>query len=217
MPISEKSLERLILYRRVLLNLQDSQLRQVFSHQLSMLLGFSSTQIRRDFMALGYSGSPIHGYDLEALLKSLSEFLDAPVKQGVALVGLGHLGRAIIDYFQGRRPRLEISATFDRDPQQVGRIIHGCHCYHIQDLKKIIQNLKILVAIIAIPADEAQEIADLLVQAGIKGILNYAPITLKVPPDVYVENRDMILAVEKVAYQARWKQSNSTPAGIATF
>ena len=114
--ISEKAIERLILYRRILVGLKTEGKSNLFSHQLSNLTGFTSAQIRRDLMAIGYSGSPVHGYDLDKLIESISDFVDAPQKQYVALVGVGHLGRAILDYFQGRRPKLEIFAAFDKDP-----------------------------------------------------------------------------------------------------
>jgi redox-sensing transcriptional repressor len=204
--VSTKTVERLLIYRRILLNLSAKDASHIFSHHLATLTGFTSAQIRRDLMAIGYFGSPARGYDREQLLSSISAFVDAPDKEGVAIVGLGHLGQAILTYFQGRRPKLEIVAVFDNDPQKINRVIHGCRCYHTNELEGKIQSERITVAIIAVPADEAQMIAERLVASGVRGVLNYAPVKLELPPEIYVDNRDMIMAVEKAAYFARESQ-----------
>lgn len=201
--IPEKALERLILYRRILINQKSENTANLFSHQLANLAGVSSAQLRRDLMSIGYSGSPVRGYDINELIKSISEFVDAPEKQGVALVGVGHLGRAILDYFQGRRPKLEIVMAFDNNPQKVNRVVHGCRCYHTDQMHQLISENTIKVAIISVPVEEAQEVAEKLVHAGITGILNYSPVKLQLSPEIYIENRDMIMAVEKVAYFSR--------------
>ena len=200
---SIKTIERLILYRRSLLTLSNQKINQIFSHQLAKMAGVSSAQVRRDIMSIGYSGSPAHGYDYVALLESLSDMIDAPVKQGVVLVGLGHVGRAILHYFQGRRPKLEITAIFDNDPAKTNRVLHGCHAYAVEKLQKIVKKEKLAAGIIAVPVSAAQEVADEMVRGGIKAILNYAPIKLDLPTGIYIENRDVTGAIEKIAYFAR--------------
>ena len=201
--IPEKTIERLILYRRLLLGLQGNGTNKIFSHQLAAMAGVTSAQLRKDLTPTGYYGSPVHGYDIKELMDSISEIIDAPLMQNVALVGLGHLGRAVLDYFQGRRPKLQIIAAFDTDPIKINRVIHGCRCYHTEELEKVIKKNNINVGILSVPVDEAQEIAERMINAGIRGLLNYAPMRLNLPNDVYVENRDMIMAVEKAAYFAR--------------
>ena len=201
--ISEKTIERLILYRRLLLGMQNNGTNHIFSHQLAVMAGVTSAQLRKDLTPTGYYGSPVHGYDIRQLMDSISEIIDAPQMQNVALVGLGHLGRAVLDYFQGRRPKLQIIAGFDTDPGKINRVIHGCRCYHTDEMEKVISENNITVGILAVPSDDAHEIAERMVNAGIRGLLNYAPVRLKLPGDVYVENRDMIMAVEKAAYFAR--------------
>jgi redox-sensing transcriptional repressor len=200
---SEKTIERLLLYRRILLNANFPPDAFIFSHQLAQLSAVTAAQVRHDLMAIGYFGSPVHGYQIEKLLNSISEFVDGHEIEKVALVGVGHLGRAVLDYARGRRPKLMITAAFDNDPDKIDRVIHGVRCYGMDQLSTIISQEKIIVAILTIPAQSAQEIAEQLVAAGIRGILNYAPINLNLPPNIYVENRDMLLAVEKVAYFAR--------------
>lgn len=198
--ISEKSIERLILYRRVLSHLLEQGRTKIFSHQLSKFTDITSAQIRRDLMVIGYSGSPVHGYDTQELLKSICDYIDIPSGHAVAIFGLGHLGRSIMGYFSTRQPRLKIKAAFDNDPNKVNRVLHGIRCYHTDDLHEVIQHEKILVGILTVPQRIAQQVADKIISAGIKGILNYAPTRLELPHDIYVDNRDMILAVEKVAY-----------------
>jgi redox-sensing transcriptional repressor len=118
-------------------------------------------------------------------------------------VGVGNLGKAILSYFAGRRPNLQIVAAFDNDLYKVNRAIHGCRCYAMEHLYEVAQAQGIRLAIITVPAQAAQDVADALVQAGIRGILNFAPVRLRVPPHMYVEDIDMTVSLEKVAYFAR--------------
>ncbi len=200
---SEKTIGRLSLYRRLLNRLLSEGVRSVYSHELARFAGGTAAQVRRDLMAVGSVGSPTRGYDVRDLIDHIGAFLDAPRPQGVALVGIGNLGRAIMAYFAGRRPRLSIVAAFDSDPSKIDRVIHGCRCYGIDSLAEVIGGNGISVGIITVPAREAQAVADSLVGAGVSGILNFAPVPLRVPPDVYVGDIDMTMSLEKVAYFAR--------------
>jgi redox-sensing transcriptional repressor len=201
--ISERTIGRLSLYRRLLNVLQSEGVRNVFSHQLGNMAGCTAAQVRRDLMAVGYAGSPSLGYDVSRLIESIREFLDSPGGQGVALVGVGNLGKAILAYFAGRRPNLQIVAAFDNDPYKVNRVIHGCRCYAMESLSEVVRSEDVRVGIVTVPATAAQSVADALARAGVRGILNFAPIRLRVPPHVFVEDIDMIVALEKVAYFAR--------------
>jgi redox-sensing transcriptional repressor len=201
--VSDKTIGRLSLYRRLLNGLVSDGIANVFSHQLAAMAGGTAAQVRRDMMAVGYSGSPKRGYDVRELIGSIATFLDAPQGQGVALVGIGNLGRAILTYFSGRRPNLSMVAAFDSDPYKVNRVIHGCRCYPMSELAAIVGRLEIRTAIIAVPATEAQSVAERLIRAGIRGILNFAPVRLHVLGGVYVEDIDMTTSLEKVAYFAR--------------
>ena len=202
--ISEKKIERIINYRRVLIRL-DKQMKRthVFSHQLALCSGASPAQVRRDLMEIGYTGSPAHGYEVKGLLISIGKFIDPEAKEGIALIGLGNLGRSIIDYFNGQSSKLEIITVFDKNPDKVNRVVAGCRSYHVNELSRIIIEKNIKTAVISVPSGDAQNVADTLIDAGIKGILNYAPIILNVPAGIYVENRDMITALEKVSYFAK--------------
>jgi len=201
--VSGKTIGRLSLYRRLLYRLLDEGERGIFSHQLAGLVGGTAAQVRRDVMALGYTGSPVRGYDIQELIRSIGAFLDAPEPQGVALVGVGNLGRAILAYFSGRRPKLSIEAAFDNDPAKFNRVIHGCPCYPVEEVENLVREQGIQLGIITVPADQAQRVVDRLCEAGIFGLVNFAPVRLWVPGHVYVEDIDMTMSLEKAAYFAR--------------
>lgn len=200
---TEKTIERLSLYRRLLTDLLARGEQTVFSHELASKTGVTSSQVRRDMMAIGCTGSPSRGYFIADLLENIAKILDAQTPQYAALVGIGNLGRAILAFFQGRRPKLIIRAAFDRDPGLADRIIHGCRCHPDSQLDAIIQKENIQIGIIAVPAREAQNVALKMVTAGIKGILNFAPIPLSLTSGIYVENIDLTMSLEKVAYFTR--------------
>lgn len=201
--ISAKTIGRLSLYRRLLLQLAADGVKYIYSHDLAAEAGVSAAQVRRDIMYIGYSGNPNRGYDVQELIQSIGNFFDAPDVQNIAIIGVGNLGRAIMAYFTGRREKLHIAAVFDNDPNKYGRVIHGYRCYDVEMLSQIAIDLSISIGAICVPAGFAQKVADNLVLAGIRGILNFAPVPLHVPPDIYVENIDMTMAMEKVAYFAR--------------
>lgn len=194
---------RLSLYRRLLSHHLPSGTQHIYSHELASLARVSPAQVRRDLMTIDCTGSPSKGYRVDQLVECLSAELDHPAGQHVALVGVGNLGRALITFFHGRREKLAIVAAFDREPDKVGRIFNGCHCHPIDDLEKILERDEIRTAIIAVPVTEAQRVADRLVAAGVKGIVNYAPVPLRVPEDIHLEEQDMTTALERAAYFAR--------------
>ena len=169
MLISDKIIGRLSLYRRLLGELEHDGRGNVYSHELASLTGYSAAQIRRDIMNIGYSGNPNRGYDIHELVASIADFLDPPGRQYAGLVGVGNLGRAILAYFSGRRPKLDIAAAFDVDPQKFGRVIHGCRCFSMEELRVIVEEKEISIGIIAVPADQARAVADDLVKTGRQG------------------------------------------------
>jgi redox-sensing transcriptional repressor len=201
--ISQRTIARLSLYRRLLQEVAAKGIKNIYSHQMAAIAGTTAAQVRRDWMVIGYSGSPAHGYEVADLIDAIGKFLDSAVEQKVALIGIGNLGRAVLVYFTGRRPKLSIAAAFDTDPHKVSRVIHGCRCYPMEQLKEIITANEIKVAVIAVPAPEAQYVAESLIAAGVRGLLNFAPVPLYVPAGVFVENIDLTMSLEKVAYFSR--------------
>lgn len=201
----EKTVERLSLYRRIVEKLLSGGKTAVFSHELASLAGVTSSQVRRDFMFIGTNGRANTGYVLNELLVDIEKFLISHQPDSVALVGIGNLGRAVLSFFIDRRPNLKVKAAFDVDSDKTGRVIHGCKCYSIDMIEKVIPQQDINVAIIAVPSSEAQQIVDSLVTAGVTGIMNFAPVALNVPDGVFVDNVDLTMALEKVAHFARKK------------
>ena len=205
--VSEKTIGRLSLYRRLLAGLMAENRQNIYSHELANLAGGTAPQVRRDLMAIGYSGSPAKGYEVADLAESINSFLDNPDGTHVTIVGAGNLGRAIMAYFESRRPKLKIVAAFDNDPKKIGSEICNCPCYDIADLKTIVGEMGISLGVITVPVGIAQEVGYKLVDAGVMGILNFAPIRLHLPPGVYVEDVDLTTSMEKVAY---FVQSNNS-------
>ena len=202
MPTSSRTIERLCIYRRLLNAAKEDGKQNLYSHQLAALAGVSAAQVRRDIMAVGYNGSPNHGYDIDHLIRSLASFLDEPDIQSVALIGVGNLGRALLTYFSDRRPKLAIKAAFDMDPNKCDRVINGCRCFHMDYIENVLKEERIKLGIITVPADAAQNAADKLISNGVHGILNFAPARLRVAANVSVEYMDMTVALEKLAYFA---------------
>ena len=199
----EKTVERLSLYRRLAEEMLRDGKVSVFSHQLAEMAGVTSSQVRRDFMFIGTQGRANTGYNIKELKSGIDQFLVSHEPDGVALVGVGNLGRAILAFFHGKRPNLIIKACFDKDPDKIGRIIHGCRVYSIEDMGSVLLSEKISIAIIAVPRIFAQETAEKLIQAGVNGIVNFAPVPLNVPGNIYVDNVDFTMSLEKVAHFAR--------------
>lgn len=203
--IPARTIERMVLYKRLLIDLQSKGERMLFSHQLAELAHNTSAQVRRDLMTIKHGGSPRKGYDVAELIRKISEILDGSNERIIALVGVGNLGRAILSYFTYRHPGLNIVAAFDSDDAKVNRVISGCRCYHINDFEEKVRELGINLGIITVPASYAQDTAERMVSAGIKGILNFAPVPLKLPDNVYADRIDIASSLEKLAYFADHK------------
>lgn len=199
----EKTIERLSIYRRLLSEALSDGKQGIYSHELADRVGGTAAQVRRDLMQVGFSGNSKTGYDVEALVAAIGEALDNPDGEPVLLMGVGNLGRALLHFFTAHHPKLKIVAAFDNDPHKTDRVIHGCRCYGLDDLEAVVDREHVRVAVLAIPATAAQPIAERLVANGIKGLLNFVPTALRLPPGVVVENMDMTSALEKVAYLAR--------------
>jgi len=186
--VSARAIGRLSLYRFLLDNLREEGAETVFSHELAAAANCSPAQVRRDLMETNYTGSPVHGYQVAQLIESIDNFLDDPHGRNVALVGVGNLGRALLAYFRGRRPKLSIVAAFDRDPAKAGRQIHGKEVLPIEKLPDLARRMIIRMGIITVPAESAQEVADLMVGTGIRALWNFAPVTLALRPGTLIED-----------------------------
>jgi redox-sensing transcriptional repressor len=201
--LPHKTVERLSQYRRALLLILTKEKTHVFSHEIAQMLHITPVQVRRDLMLIGYSGNLRKGYDIKELIDMIGNIIDTDKGQKVAVIGLGNLGKAFISYFKGKRTKLTITAVFDVNPDKIDRIYDGVPCYSIDRITEIMKKENITIGIITVPADQAPAIAETLVLAGVKGILNYSPKPLNVSPYVYLEEYDMITSLEKVAFFAK--------------
>jgi len=200
--IPPRTVGRLSLYRNVLTKQLAPDAVTIFSHDIARLAAVSPAQVRRDIMSLGYSGSPNRGYEITHLLESIHQALDAPTGVRVALVGLGALGRALMDIYQGRHANLGVVAAFDINPDKTDRLFNGIPVYPMEQLNEIVKEKDILAGIIAVPAERAQPVAEQMIHAGIVSLINYAPITLRLPHSIYLEQMYLSVVMERVAYYA---------------
>jgi redox-sensing transcriptional repressor len=195
-----KTVERLSEYRRTLLVCMAENRSYIFSHELASMLHITAVQVRRDLMLIGYSSVLKKGYDVRELIKIIGSIIDAADSLNVCVVGIGNLGRAITGYFKGKRSKLNIIASFDNDPNKVNKVVSGVKCYDISAMSEVVKDLKINIAILTVPPDNAREIAEEVVRHGVKGILNFTTMPLNVPAGVTLEEYDMITSLEKIAY-----------------
>ena len=200
MTLPERTVERLSEYRRSLLQCLDEGKTHIFSHELADLHHNTAVQVRRDIMFIGYTSMQRKGYDVKDLVEVIGGILDSEKGLNVAVVGVGNLGRAVTHYFVGKRSKLNIISTFDVDPNKIDRLISGVKCYPLSRLEEMVRTHRISIAIVTVPADSAVEVTAQLVDAGIRGIMNFTTVPLHVPSDVYLDEYDMITSLEKVAY-----------------
>lgn len=199
--ISDKTVGRLSQYRRLLIHLSSVRGEtHVHSQTLAELAGTNAAQVRRDLMVLDSVGTPVNGYPTEQLIQQLNIFFQDTREQRIALAGVGNLGRALMAYLREQQPDAPVLAAFDNDPAKVHKEIQGCTCYPVSYLQEMVRKLRITAGIIAVPGTAAQEVAELFVAGGVRGLLNFAPAPLKLPDGVYVEYIDITMMLDKVAY-----------------
>ncbi len=201
--IPEKTIERISRYRNLLNDYYSKGNEHIYSYELAAMANTNPAQIRQDIMNVGYSGSPRKGYIINDLINCISNVLDSEDVTKIVLIGAGNLGKAILNYYKGNRPKLSIVAAFDNDQNKINRVVSGVRCYHINEAQEIIKEKNITVGIIATTGDAVDEAKDVLIQAGIKAILNFTSIPIKVPPNIYLEEIDITVILEKVAYFAK--------------
>lgn len=199
-PVPDIVIGRLPIYLRALNHLLDEGQRITASKDLAVRLGISSAQIRKDLSHFGEFGKQGMGYDIAHLRAEIMRILNVDRIWDVALVGAGDLGHAIAHYggFEGRGFR--VVCVFDSNPQKVGRRLGKFEICDAQDLAPRLAEMGIKIAIVAVPAGAAQAVVDELVKGGIRAILNYAPITVTVPPDVRVQYIDPVAHLQRMTY-----------------
>lgn len=198
--IPEVVILRLPLYVRVLSQLQEDGAEVVSSQELGDRLGVTPAQIRKDLSYFGRFGKQGRGYNVGFLVGELREVLGLDREWNTAVVGVGRLGRAVINYPGFAPEGFKLLAAFDADPTQVGGQVGGLTVLAIADLERVVKEEKIHIGIVAVPALQAQDVIDSLVRCGVRAILNYAPIAPRVPEHVRVRSIDPVLAMQTMTY-----------------
>lgn len=198
--ISEAVVRRLPIYLRYLTYLQQVDVTTVSSQQMGKHLDVHPAQIRKDLAAFGDFGKKGIGYDVNYLVDNIRQILKLNSEIRVALVGAGHLGHAISNYNAYMKDNIRIAAIFDNDPNKLGKQIAGITIQPLEELAETVKEKEIKLAIMTVPAAAAQSVCDLLTQAGIKGILNFAPTTIRAPKDVRIHYADVTSSLQSLAF-----------------
>lgn len=199
-----KTVERLSRYRRCLHFLIQEGRENIFSHDIASMLHLTAVQVRRDIMLIGHEGTLRNGYVIKDLHDKIVSIVESRDSINIAIVGYGDLGRAIMHYIQDKNSAIHIAASFDVNPEKTGKHHDGILCFHVNDLVKIVREQKIHIAVLATPPNVAQKAADDLVAAGVRGVLNYTTQQIKLPKNIYHEEYDMIMSLEKLAYYIKF-------------
>ena len=186
--ISKATIDRLPLYYRTLRLAQDDGMDIISSDELGRRLELTPEQIRKDLALFGQFGKKGVGYYVNELKFNVGKILGLDNHWNIAIVGIGHLGVALANYQNFIALGFNLVALFDNDPNIIGKTVNHVKVKSIDELQSCAKNLKIDIGVIAVPAQFAQQVADKLVKANIKGIWNFAPVDLVVPDDVKVEN-----------------------------
>lgn len=194
------TIKRLSLYYRVLRAELRREIKTISSRELADRTTVPSNQIRRDLAYFGQFGRRGAGYEAEQLTAEIEKILGLDRPKNVAIVGAGNLGKAFASYKGFARQGFHLVAIFDNNSSKVGRKISGVDSYFWGRLELVIKEKKIELALVAVPAHAAQEVAEKLVQAGVRGILNFAPVNLAVPSGIKVVNVDLTQELEVLSY-----------------
>ncbi len=207
---------RVSLYLRQLEAFQRQGHTTVSSSQLGAALAINNAQIRKDLAFFGQFGYPGIGYRIDELIAALRHILGIDRDWPLALIGLGNLGRALLKYRGFRSRGFHIVALLDNDPDKVGQVYDGLTVEPLESLRKVVAARGVSLAVLSVPADAAQRVADLMVSCGITGILNFAPVPLNVPPSVNVVGVDLSVQLEHLAYKVQ-NTPGAFPAAESLF
>lgn len=195
-----RTVERLSKYRRLLDRYKDMVDAHIHSHKLAAMLNLTPEQVRRDLMLIGISGNNRKGYHIISLISLIGETIDRQEGHKVAIVGIGNLGKAVLGFIRKANTKMHVVAAFDIDPVKTGTEFAGVHCYNLRSAQKIIKKQDIHIAILTVPPEAAVNTATMLIQSGIRGILNFTSVHLDVPPGIYLKDYDIITSLEEIGF-----------------
>jgi redox-sensing transcriptional repressor len=199
--IPRPAARRLSLYLRELTSRLEEGERTVSSKALGRSLGLTDAQVRKDLALFGQFGHPGRGYEITELVDSLRRIMGRDREWRACVVGAGNIGRALVSYDRFRREGFRILAVFDADPALAGREVGGIRIRALSELAAVVAAEGIQLGIVAVPRDAAQQVADALVAAGVRGILNFAPRRIEVREGIGIVSVDFTVALEQLAFQ----------------
>lgn len=198
--ISESTIHRLSLYCRALTQLENEGCETISSKELARREKLTPAQVRKDLSFFGSFGTRGLGYPVADLRRQIASILGLDREWRVGLIGVGNIGSALVSYKEFQRQGFRIVRIFDNDQRKIGSNHKGIVVSDTKLLQSELRSARIEVAILAVPASVAQYIVDDVVKAGIKAILNFAPVNLRVPPDVYLRNENMAMELEYLSF-----------------
>lgn len=199
--LSDATINRIPLYLRALQELNERDWYIISSNDLADLVGVQPAQLRKDLSYLGEFGTRGVGYDISHLKNQLSNRIGLTKKWSIAVIGAGRLGQALIRYQEFKKHDLDIRAVFDNDPSKIGKKIESKYILDISEIKNVVEEEGIQIGIITTPAESAQLAAKLLVEAGIKAILNFTPTSIEVPDKVQVRHVDLSVELQILIFK----------------
>ncbi|MDP8207969.1 MAG: redox-sensing transcriptional repressor Rex [Candidatus Electryonea clarkiae] len=198
--ISDATVRRLSLYYRSLKYAYDRGMRTISSQELADMNNLTAAQVRKDLSFFGAFGRRGLGYYVADLQRNIARIIGINKTWNVALVGAGNIGRALLDYDQFRQQGFLIKVLFDNDPTKIGKTFQGLEVKDFGNVAEEIKQNKIKIAIIAVPAQFAQSVVDRLIGCKVRAVLNFAPITLQVPENIWVRNENMAIEIEALSF-----------------
>ncbi|RAK04985.1 redox-sensing transcriptional repressor [Halanaerobium saccharolyticum] len=209
--IPKATIERLPLYYRCLDKMDTFEdVEVVSSKDLGGRLDIPSTQVRKDLSYYGEFGRRGVGYNVNELKKSVGKILGVDRIWPAVLVGAGNLGRALVNYGSFAMMGFEISHVLDNDLDKIGNVINERQVQSVQEIEKIVKENDIKLGVISVPTEAAQEVAEQMVEAGIKAIWNFAPTRLYVPDEIEVKNEDLAVGIVSLIYHLSWQEEMET-------
>ena len=199
--IPASTVNRLSLYLRVFPQIEKSDSGTVSSRELADISGINSAQVRKDLAYFGQFGRRGVGYSIEELKTQIRSILGLDKEWNVAIIGVGHLGTALLMYGGFGSLRFKVVAAFDSDPDKIDWELEGTKIYPLSEIKKVSEAHHIDIAILTVPSEAAQEVADQVVAAGIPSILNFAPARLQVPEEVLLRHVDLASELEALSFR----------------
>ncbi len=198
--VNKKCIIRLLRYKNALHRLNGLGFVKVFSDNLADAVGVTASQVRKDFSLFGICGNKRGGYQIEALLDKLNHILGKNEQQKVVIVGGGNIGAALMKYKGFEKEGVKIVACFDIDPAKYNHREGDIPVLPLEQLKDFVRQHHIRIGVIAVPDIAAQQVLDLMLAAGIRGVLNFAPIRLRAASDCVINNVNLVLELETVIY-----------------